>query len=351
MAAKPWHYKDAPYADIFWGYAEESSVYDIILRELEEFSDVDRERDNKSGENLMRLAKEEIENEDNYLNRKNKSRSPERLEVLSKIEQYEREGRFFEDVEADPPSKLLPENIDYLKRSFIGRMKRRTAYKMARKFVHRLIREKKMIIKEIRGEENLREVYLGAVLTCNHFNAFDSFAMQIAYEEADDKKRTLYRVIKEGNYTSFPGFYGNLMRNCNTLPLASNHRTLKKFIDATETVLREGQLLLVYPEQSMWYNYRKPKPLKLGAFQIAVRAEVPVVPCFITMRDSEYIDEHGFPTQEYTINIGKAIYPDASLSKKERAEKMMRENYDAWKKVYEDFYGIPLIYNTEKETV
>lgn len=40
--------------------------------------------------------------------------SKQRREIVEKIEQYEREGRFDEDVEDDPPSSvLLPEEIDY----------------------------------------------------------------------------------------------------------------------------------------------------------------------------------------------------------------------------------------------
>ena len=38
---------------------------------------------------------------------KNVPKSPERLAILEKIAQYEREGRFDEDVENDPPSLSL----------------------------------------------------------------------------------------------------------------------------------------------------------------------------------------------------------------------------------------------------
>lgn len=38
---------------------------------------------------------------------------------------------------------------------------------------------------------------------------------------------------------------------------------------------------VVYAEQSMWWNYRNPKPLKKGAFTFAAGSNVPVVPCFI----------------------------------------------------------------------
>ena len=207
--------------------------------------------------------------------------------------------------------------------------------------------DKKLIIKDIKGIENFKNLNTGAIITCNHFNAFDSFAMQIAVDSAKLKNRKLYRVIREGNYTSFPGFYGFLMRNCNTLPLSSNHKTLKKFMEATDTLLGRGHLVLVYPEQSMWWNYRKPKPLKNGAFTFAVKNGVPVIPCFITMRDTDLIGDDGFFVQEYTIHIGKPLEPDSDLPYSKKVQALADENYRIWKEIYEREYGMPLRYTTE----
>lgn len=101
-------------------------------------------------------------------------------------------------------------------------------------------------------------------------------------------------MIREGNYTNFPGFYGMLMRNCYTFPLSSNRDTMKKFLSSMDTVLQHGDFMLVYPEQSMWWNYRKPKPLKKGAYTFAAKNHVPVLPCFITMEDSDILGDDGF---------------------------------------------------------
>ena len=158
----------------------------------------------------------------------------------------------------------------------------------------------------------------------------------------------LYKVIREGNYTNPPKPFGLFMRHCNTLPLSSQMSTMKKFSKAIKTLLGRGETILIYPEQSMWWNYRKPKPMQDGAFALAVRNNAPIVPIFITMTDSDVIDGDGFPVQEYTLNILPAIYPDESLPTVERKEKMRRENYDAWVKVYEEFYGKPLVYGEEE---
>lgn len=348
MTNKPWHYHDCRHGDRFWAYAEKTSVYDALQAELIGYTDEERARDARSGEALLQLAIDETNRDDNYLNSINRSkRAKDRVEILRKIEEYEKAGRFDEDVEEDPPGPvLLPEDIEYIHKSIADKLKTKVAYRMARKFVYNLIDEKKLIIKEIKGIEHFRSLQSGAVITCNHFNAFDSFAIQIAYEEAAQPDRTFYRVIREGNYTGFPGFYGFLMRHCNTLPLSSDSRTLRKFMDAVNHLLRDGHFVLVYPEQSMWWNYRKPKPLKKGAYIFAAKNEVPVLPCFITMKDSDIMGEDGFFVQEYTIHIGAPIYPDATLPYGKRVEALMAENSRVWKDIYENEYHIPLSYTT-----
>ena len=207
-------------------------------------------------------------------------------------------------------------------------------------FFWNLQRKKEVILKPSEGLENLRAVR-GAVVTCNHFNPMDSFLMQRVFDKSRHGKR-LYRIIQEGNYTSFPGFYGFLMRNCNTLPLSSNMQTMKKFYRGVQEVLAKGNCVLIYPEQSMWWNYRKPKPLKPGAFDIAVKNQVPVVPCFITMADNEKIGNDGFPIQEFTPHVGEPIYPDPTLPRREAREKLRAQVEAFNRSTYERVYGEPL---------
>ncbi len=254
------------------------------------------------------------------------------------------------DVEDDPETiPLTPENVDYLKEKTYSKIKNIFANTMGLKFLNDLLKENKLIIKNIKGIENLQKVETGAMLTCNHFNPFDSFAIEKVFREAEmSKRKKLYKVIREGNYTNFPGLYGFFFRNCDTLPLSSNKRTMIKFMEAVDTILERKDFILIYPEQSMWWNYRKPKPLKPGAYKLATRNNVPVIPIFITMEDSDIIGEDGFPIQEYTINIAEPIYPDKTLTVKENVEMMKNKNFEVWKKIYEDFYKIPLEYTTKK---
>ncbi len=346
MTSKPWHYADCRFADIFWSYAEKTPVYDLIKAELENYTDEQRANDAASCDRLAATAAEEAAREDTYFKTINKGKNLERCHIVKKIARFEREGRFDEDVEDDVPGRILqPGEVDYLRRGFIARTKAKLAFKAARRFGMNLIHKGGLIIEKINGIEHFRNLDSGAIITCNHFNALDSFAIHVAYDESKHKKRKFYRVIREGNYTSFPGFYGRLMRNCNTLPLSENRQVMKEFTKACHTLLEEGNFILFYPEQSMWWNYRKPKPLKPGAFHFAAKANVPILPCFISMRDTENLDGDGFPIQAYTIHIGAPIYPDGEKSLGARTQEMSDANYRIWCETYERVYGEPVTYS------
>lgn len=352
---KPWHYDNILYGKYFWDYASRTEYYDELKNMKEEFNNEMEQADKEADMNLRILAKMESDCVGDDRPKKNvvQEKSKERLEILKKIEQLEKEGRFDVDAENDPPTiPLTPENVDYLKEKSTSKFKNILANKVGERFLNDLLKENKLIIKDIRGMENLQGVDTGAIITCNHFNPFDSFSIEQVFRlSGKSKEKKLYKVIREGNYTNFPGLYGFFFRNCDTLPLSSNKRTMIEFMKAASTILQRGDFILIYPEQSLWWNYKKPKPFKNGAFKMAVRNNVPVIPIFITMEDSNIIDETGFAVQEYTINIEKPIYQDESLSLKENAEMMKEQNYQIWKEIYEDFYKIPLEYTTKKEEV
>ena len=277
-------------------------------------------------------------------------KAQDRLDVLDRIAEREKRGEFDKDVEDDPPSRtIMPGEVDYMRKKLSSKIKTKYAYFVARRFLNKATKDGVIVVKDVIGAEKFAALKTGAVITCNHFNAMDSFAMQICYDASGHKKRKMYKVIREGNYTSFTGFYGLLMRNCYTLPLSSNVSTTKEFITAVKTLLAKGNFVLVYAEQSMWWNYRKPKPLKKSAFKFAVESSVPVLPVFITMEDGEKIGPDGFPIQEYTIHVGDPIYPDPALTNAQNVDKMCDDDFLWCKKIYEDFYGEPLSYSTDED--
>lgn len=263
----------------------------------------------------------------------------DRLRVLERIKEYEEQGRFNDDVEEDAPcAPIQPDEVDYINKKLSNKFMTRVANFLGKSFFENMIRHKKLIIKEVRNLENATSVKGGAIVTSNHFHLSDNYAVYRTIKPALKKRHYLYKVIKESNYTNFKGPVRIMMRHANTLPLSSSYATMRKFFEGMGTLLARGEKILVYPEQAMWFNYRKPRPLKPGAFKFAAKFNVPIIPVFICMKDSDVLDDDGFPVQELYVHYLQAIYPDSDLTVNENAKRMMERNYEQWVNTYELFY-------------
>ena len=364
LSFKPWHIS-VLYEDYFWKYAKMTDYYDEIRNIRDNYDANLQKKSEGETSNLVATTKAQADDAEenkrilaivedvlngNYTAIKPIKKAQDRLDVLKKINEYEKNGMFDVDVEEDPPAKeLLPNQVDYLRKKLSSKIKTAVTYSIARKVMNKLIKSKMLIVDEIIGSKNWKKIEGGAIITCNHFSPMDSFAMQLAYEKSARKGKKMYKVIREGNYTNFPGLYGKLFRNCYTLPLSSNRRTMAKFLDSVDKILKHGDYILVYPEQAMWWNYKKPRPLKAGAYKFAVKNNVPVVPVFITMKDSDVVGPDGFFIQEYTIQISEPLYPNSELTSSEQIQDLMARNFAVWKNIYEKTYDEKLTYKTKQE--
>lgn len=259
-----------------------------------------------------------------------------RLKVSEKIKLYETlKGEYlFCDVEDDPPAKMLyPKDVDYLKTRAKSKFLNVICKIIVSLMLKRYAKERQITVI---GLDNLQNVGAGAVLTTNHFNPFDSAPVIYAIKKSRKRKK-LHIVIREGNY-QIPGFFGFLLKNYDTFPLSSNVKTTIELNKAIDKVLNRGEYLLVYPEQAMWRDYRKPRDYRIGAFRWAARNNVPVVPCFTVMEDMEKREKDGLKKQKLTLFIGKPIFPDITKTEKENASVMLKKNKEFTVSVYENFY-------------
>ena len=273
-----------------------------------------------------------------------------RQSVLEKIEEYEQNGWFDRDVEDDPPYEpLQPGDVDYFKKKLSSKIKTKYCNFLLNRFIKKQLKAKQGFLKEITGLEKLQGLEnSGAIVTANHFHPYDSFPIRRVIKQFN-KKKTLHTIIKEGNYAGVPGFFGFVFRNQNTIPLAQNRKMMMDCFRAVDYFLKKGDWVLIYPEQSMWWNYKKPRPLKEGAYKFAVRSNVPVIAIFTTLSDTEYIGADGYPIQEYTLHILDVIYPQEGKSADENMAYMKQRNEELTKNKYEEVYGVPLQYTSQSE--
>ena len=365
---KPWNLKNVMYDEHFFAYAEIAGNKELILKNREAIPQEQIDKILSGVDGVKAFCNLEASKAQEYHNKINgepeKKRyqsidqrirkgeeiaprlSKERQEIVNKINELERLGKFDIDVENDPPyRRLMPGDVDYLRRKWISKIKTMWASYYANIYFKHLIKKGHIVIDGYEGIENLKSVKSGAIITANHFSPFDSIPLHLAVKKYARTKK-FYKIIREGNYT-MPGLYGFFLRNCYTLPLAVNPTVLRDFQKSVDTILQKGHLILIYPEQSMWWNYRKPKPLKAGAFIFAARNNVPVIPTFITMRNTDKLEKDGSYIQAYTLHFLSPIYPDENLTLQENVNYMKSENERKCKEIYESVYGEKLTYLTE----
>ncbi|MEE0962951.1 MAG: hypothetical protein U0L73_01880, partial [Ruminococcus bromii] len=164
-------------------------------------------------------------------------KSAHKLELLRRIADLEEKELWHHDVEDDPETyPLMPDKIDYLNEKFSNKIKNKIANIFGARFFDKMIANRQLIIKEVRGIENFTAVKGGKIVTCNHFSVGDNYAVWVALRDYMDG-RMLYKVIREGNYTNPPKPFGLFMRHCNTLPLSSQKATMVKFMKAFAELL------------------------------------------------------------------------------------------------------------------
>lgn len=202
---------------------------------------------------------------------------------------------------------------------------------------------------KIEGMENLAGVHGGVIVTSNHFSPLDNTAVRRAINKAGWQR--LFMVSQETNL-AMKGWIGFLMNHKDIIPLSSNTTYLRKhFGTMLHERLEQGHAVLIYPEQEMWFHYRKPRPPKRGAYYYAAVNHVPIVSCFVEIRDLPGQENDQFHKTRYVMHILPPIYPDPAKSDRENSEEMMAQDYQQKVAAYEQAYGKKLTYAFDESDI
>lgn len=265
-----------------------------------------------------------------------------RKQILEIIKQCEKKGEFDKHIDPIDWDNALPvdKNFKYIKTRFREKIKpffqnlfivKPFTYKVAKFDFHT----------KVFGRENLKGIK-SAILTLNHINKFDCLLAK--YGLRKNKLR-----ITGGDFNNQKGWFGEMMRVGGLMPFSSNFSAMSNFNRAMETLLANNYYVLFYPEQAMWWNYEKPRPYKNGAFHYAVKHNVPIIPMFITLKNSGKFDKEGLPKKNYALHIMPAIYADKNLDKKQNIEFLKNKTFESCKNKYEEVYKKPLTYSCDEK--
>lgn len=260
------------------------------------------------------------------------SNNNSRNKVIDNIKNAALKGDFSRKVETGDPvvsgekRRYLIEKNAYYRNSESYRIKNGIARGIA-DGASKLINLKTEFV----GLDNLESLTGGAVITSNHFNPVDNTIIRTL---AKKKRKRLYIVSQDINL-AMKGMVGFLMRYADTIPVSCDKKYMgNRFRELVFDACRDNYLL-IYPEQEMWFNYRKPRPLKRGAYYYAAMFNRPVISCFVEIREN------------YILHILPVIYPDPELTVRENSINMCSIDYQQKKEAYENAYGKELVYKFE----
>ncbi|MCD8197065.1 MAG: 1-acyl-sn-glycerol-3-phosphate acyltransferase [Lachnospiraceae bacterium] len=270
--------------------------------------------------------------------------------VVENMRKAIKEGRFNDKVETGDPDLSAKEKTGQVARYL--KNQNSLLYRFLNVCARALVDTGSKVLNwhtEIEGLENLRDLEGGVIVTSNHFNPLDNTAVRITVNRAG--YRRLFLVSQDTNL-AMRGWIGFIMNHEDIIPMMKSRQYLSgSFEEQIADNLRKGHAILIYPEQEMWFNYRKPRPPKRGAYYYAAKNQVPIVSLFVEVRDLRKKDNDEFRKVRYTVHVLNTIYPNSDKSVRENSILMMNQDYEQKVKAYERAYGKKLSYEFGEDDI
>jgi len=274
-----------------------------------------------------------------------------RRAVIENIKVFAESGQFHNKVELNDPV-LTSEEHRRITDAYIANRNRIT-YKIKRALGVGLAKTATRVINrdtEIIGLEKIPENLEGAIITSNHFSPLENTVIRHLTNTLG--RRHLGIICQTSNF-AMKGIIGFLMNYADTIPISTQPRYLIKdfLMLMKERLVDKKHAVLLYPEQEMWFNYRKPRPPKDGAYFYAAKLNVPIVSCFVEMVDMDEDDTKEFKKVKFILHILDVLYPDCEKSVRENVDALSIADYTLKKKCYEQVYGKKLTYDFDSSDI
>lgn len=203
---------------------------------------------------------------------------------------------------------------------------------------------------EIVGLEKIPQNLGGVLITSNHFSPVENTVIR---HLTNILGRRRLNIISQTTNFAMPGVIGFLMNYADTIPISTEPRYLARdFLSVLkEKLVLRKEAVLLYPEQEMWFNYRKPRPPKGGAYFFAAKLNVPIISCFVEIVDMPKDDTPEFRQVKYILHVLDVLLPDAEKSVRENTEILSERDYALKKACYETVYGKKLTYTFENSDI
>ena len=175
---------------------------------------------------------------------------------------------------------------------------------------------------KIEGKENIENIEGGKVTVSNHVHPFDCAMVGLA----NVPQKTYYTSL-ETNF-KIP-IVRKIIKLLNAVPIPQNIKYTKNFMNSIDSLLNNGKTVHFYPEGSLWPYYDKIRHFKNGAFDFAVRNNVPIIPMVFKFDKQKKISNLIKPKTIITLEILKPVYPNKLIGKKDAILQLKEDVYSS----------------------
>jgi len=172
---------------------------------------------------------------------------------------------------------------------------------------------------KIEGRKKIRQnrkLFANGMMTvCNHVYRWDMICVLQAMR---------YRKAWIPMYAQpFRGKDGFLMKTIGGIAIPEDRGGLRAFDKALDELHARKQWIHIFPESCSWKFYAPLRPFKTGAFNMAYKYSIPVIPLMISFRPRtgwRKLFSKGEPL--VTIHVGDPIVPDTNTPRKEEVARI-----------------------------
>ncbi len=168
---------------------------------------------------------------------------------------------------------------------------------------------------KITGKKNMRYLKGGAVTVTNHVHFLDSPMVACTLFP----RKPFFATLK-ANF-EIP-VVRRLVRLLGGVPIPESPKALHAFMESMRVQLEKGRIVHFYPEASLWPWHNELRPFRNGAFHLAVKSGVPVLPMVFTFRKPGGLMSKLRKKPLITLRIGAPEYPAKTGSERSRVLQM-----------------------------
>ncbi len=273
------------------------------------------------------------------------------LKIIENIKKNTINNELNKTVAIDDPV-LSEEEIDKLIDKYNNLKKNKIKYSIDKKASQAMIKTTCKDVYdniEFKGIEKLNNLKTGAIITGNHYSPVDTIPIKELIKKVFNKE--LYIVSYASNLALKPPL-DFIVNHENIIPIKDSISYLNEvFKPQLFDLLNKGEFVLIYPEQEMWNNYRKPRPCKRGAYQFAAEANVPIISLYTELKDRGIKDNNNFNKLKYILHVLDIIEQDNNLSVRQNSINNSKKDYELKVKKYEECFNKKLTYDFSYEDI